>query len=150
MKQFTFFILSIVCGVLSGYGQSRNITITLIDERLDSVYSNEVKIKGGTVSRTMDFRGPLQVSIPDSVTDITIRGVGYEEALLHLRPGCDHLEVILMFSYIYDFITIKQIDRRRKRRYNKLPALYQQAFQKGVFKSDKQCFDRELVLYSDR
>jgi len=44
----------------------------------------------------------------------------------------------------YDFMSPKKVDRLRKKEFEKLPELHSQAFQKGLFKTEKSCLKRKF------
>ena len=52
-----------------------------------------------------------------------------------------------MLSCTYDFITLKKVDRLRMRIFKKLPKLHKEAFEKGIFKTDKACYTQVMVMY---
>lgn len=53
----------------------------------------------------------------------------------------------MMLSGTYDFITLKKVDRLRMKRFKKLPKLHKEAFEKGIFKTDKACYKQEIIPY---
>lgn len=72
---------------------------------------------------------------------------GMESTTIELADTCDEVELVMMFSRIYDFKTLKKVDRLRKKRIKKLPALHKQAFEKGLFKTDKACYTQKFISY---
>jgi hypothetical protein len=71
--------------------------------------------------------------------------VGIEPTNIVLADNCDEVEVVMMLSGTYDFITPKKADRLRMKRFKKLPALHKEAFAKGIFKTDKACYTQEFI-----
>ena len=84
------------------------------------------------VGRT-DLNGFFQIDIPVSVKKILFRAVGIDPATIELVDKCDEVEVVMMLSGTYDFITLKKVDRLRMKRFKKLPELHKEAFEKGIF-----------------
>ena len=52
--------------------------------------------------------------------------------------------LILFLASTYDFISPKKVDRLREKEFEKLPELHSQAFQKGLFKTEKTCVIRKF------
>jgi len=65
-----------------------------------------------------------------------------------LSDTCEEVEVVMMLSATYDFITLKKVDRLRMKRVKKLPALHKEAFERGLFKTDKACYTQAFIPYS--
>ena len=47
----------------------------------------------------------------------------------------------------YDFITLKKVDKLRMKKFKKLPELHREAFEKGIFKTDKACYSQEFISH---
>lgn len=98
------------------------------------------------VSRT-DLNGFFQIDIPVSVKKISFESLGLEPAAVRLVDKCDEVEVVMMFSGTYDFITLKKVDKLRMKTFRKLSQLHKEAFEKGIFKTDKACYTQEFISY---
>ena len=59
----------------------------------------------------------------------------------------NYLEVVVMIEALYDFMSLKKVDRLRMKRFKKLPELHKEAFEKGIFKTDKACYTQEFIPY---
>lgn len=57
------------------------------------------------------------------------------------------LKLVMMLSSTYDFMSPKKVDRLRMKRFKKLPELHKEAFEKGIFKTEKACYTREFIPY---
>jgi hypothetical protein len=68
-----------------------------------------------------------------------------EWKFIDFSSECNNLEIILQPSATYDFMSVRKIDKLRKKEFDKLPVLHQQAFEKGVFKMNKPCFDDKFI-----
>jgi hypothetical protein len=66
---------------------------------------------------------------------------------IELVDKCDKIEVVMMYTYTYDFITFKRAERKRKKRYKKLPEIHKQAFEKGIFETECACYNREFESF---
>lgn len=101
------------------------------------------------VGRT-DLNGFFQIDIPISVKKLLFSTVGTELASTELADKCDEVEVVMMLSSTYDFKTPKKADRLRMKRFKKLPELHKEAFEKGIFKTDRVCYTREFIPYKQK
>ena len=63
---------------------------------------------------------------------------------IELVDTCEKIEVIMMLSSTYDFITLKRADRKRKKRFKQIPEIHKQAFEKGIFETEYACYKREF------
>ena len=53
----------------------------------------------------------------------------------------------MMYLYSYDFMSLRRAERKRKKRYKKLPEIHKQALEKGIFKADCACYGREFESF---
>lgn len=71
-------------------------------------------------------------------------GIGLDKATIKLADKCDKIEVVMMLSGTYDFITLKRAEKKRKKRFKKLSEIHKQAFNEGVFDTEHACYNREF------
>jgi hypothetical protein len=83
--------------------------------------------------------------LPESVKKLIFGYVGYEWTTLKLSDDCNYLEVILLYSWTYDFMSSRKIDRIRKKAFDRLGELHHIAYTKGLFKKDSVCYTREFI-----
>lgn len=94
-----------------------------------------------------DIEGKFEISIPNEVLILNINLVGMEPTIIELSANCNFLEVVVMIETLYDFISLKNVDRLRMKRFKKLPEIHKEAFEKGLFKTDKACYKQEFIPY---
>lgn len=94
-----------------------------------------------------DIEGKFEISIPNEVLILNISLVGMEPTIIELSANCNFLEVVVMIETLYDFISLKKVDRLRMKRFKKLPEIHKEAFEKGLFKTDKACYKQEFIPY---
>ena len=94
-----------------------------------------------------DIEGRFEISIPNEVLKLNISFVGMESTIIELSGNCNYLEVVVMIEALYDFMSLKKVDRLRMKRFKKLPELHKEAFEKGIFKTDKACYTQEFIPY---
>jgi len=97
-----------------------------------------------------DLNGFSQIDIPVSEKKILFGSVGLDLTTIELVDKCDKIEVVIMLSISYDFITLKRADRKREKRYKKLPEIHKQAFEKGIFETEYACYNREFEPFYQR
>lgn len=129
------------------YSQNKTIKGRVIDDNLETLpYVSIVFNETVEVGKT-DLNGFFQIDIPVSVKKLLFSTVGIELASIELVDKCDEVEVVMMLSSTYDFMTLKKVDRLRMKRFKKLPELHKEAFEKGIFKTDKACYTQKFIPY---
>lgn len=135
---FVFFF-----GIITAYGQ-RTIKGRIIDENIESlpdagVYDHDTIQLGKT-----DLEGYFEINIPEGTNNLIFGGIGYEWAMVLIPDSCDYSEVILLHEGTYHYKSHRKIDRLRRRRFENIPIIHQEAFEKGIFKDINPCFTREF------
>ena len=130
------------------YSQNKTIKGRVIDEHLLGTPGDVAIMINDTVKvgRT-DMNGFYKIEMPVSDKIISFRCIGMEPATIELVDKCDEVEIVMMFSSTYDFMTRKKVDRLRMKRFNKLPELHKEAYAKGIFKTEKACYTQEFIPY---
>ena len=126
------------------FGQ-RTLTGRIIDENLEvlpgaKIYDEDTFLLGET-----DSDGYFELSIPDESNKLILSWIGYEWTSISVPSHCKLLEVVLQPKVLYHYRSHRKIDRLRKGRFEKLPEIHRAAFQKGLFKSESACFQREFI-----
>ena len=67
---------------------------------------------------------------------------------IKLRKDCDTVEVVMMYAGTYDFMTLKKVDRLRKKRFDNLPNLHSGAAKNGLFVNNNNCYERVFEEYN--
>nr|WP_319265525.1 carboxypeptidase-like regulatory domain-containing protein [uncultured Draconibacterium sp.] len=138
----TFFVISI--STYNIYSQTKTIKGRVIAEDLETMPGVSIMIKDTVEVGKTDMNGYFQIDIPISEKKILFWFVGLEPTTIELVDKCDKTEVVMMYIYTYDFITLKRAEKKREKRYKKLPEIHRQAFEKGIFKTDKACYIRNF------
>jgi len=144
--------LLIICIVLCVstcilYAQNKTIKGRVIDDHLETIPGVFIMINDTVKVGKTNLNGFFQIEIPVSAKKILFGTVGIELASIELEDECDEVEVVMMLRDSYDFIKLKKIDRLRMKRFKKLPQLHKEAFEKGIFKTDKACYAQEFIPY---
>ena len=140
--KITFFISLFFC-FFSAFGQ-RNFSGKTIDQFLESAIGITIFDKDTIKIGQSDLDGYFQIKLPKETDTLIFAGVGYEWATIAVPKECKDLEIILFLASTYDFMSPKKVDRLRKKEFEKLPELHSQAFQKGLFKTERPCVNRNF------
>jgi hypothetical protein len=116
----------------------------VITEFFEPMAGVSITINDTVKAGKTDLNGFFQIDIPISVKKILFQGVGLEPAIIELADKCYEVEVVMMMSGTYDFVTLKKVDRLRMKRFKKLPEVHKEAFEKGIFKTDTACYTQEF------
>lgn len=133
-----------ICGV---YSQNKTIEGRVISGHLETLPGVFIMIDDSVEVGMTDLNGFFQIDIPVSKKRILFKGVGMEPTTIELVDECDKIEVVIMLSSTYDFITPRRVERKRKKRYKKLPEIHKQAYEKGIFKSSDPCVSYVFTKY---
>jgi hypothetical protein len=141
----SFIVLSV--STFSLYSQNKTIKGRVITEDFETAPGMLIIINDTVKAGKTDLDGFFQIDIPISVKKILIWSLGLDQANIELVDICDEIEVVMMLSSSYDFITLKKADRLRRKRFMKLPELHKEAFKKGLFKTEKACYAQEFIPF---
>jgi hypothetical protein len=142
-------IIFIVLGVSTSslYSQNKTIKGRVIAEDLGTVPSASIMINDTVEVGKTDLNGFFKIEMPVSMNKLLFKFVGIEPTAIELADTCNEVELVMMLSSSYDFKTLRKVDRLRMKRFKKLPALHKQAFENGLFKTDKACYTQEFIPY---
>ncbi len=132
----------------STYSQNKTIKGRVISDKLESIPGALIAIDDTLVVGKTDVDGFFQIDIPITVNKIFFKYVGLEPTNIELVGKCDKVEVIMMLSGTYDFITLDKVNKLRWKRFKRLPRLHEEAFEKGMFKTEEACYKQEFITYS--
>ena len=147
MKKLLILFIVIGISICNLYSQNKTIKGRVIDDNLETLAYVSIVINDAVEVGRTDLNGFFQIDIPVSVKKILLGSVGLDPAIIKLVDNCDEVEVVMMLSGTYDFITLEKVDRLRMKRFKKLPELHREAFEKGIFKTDKACYKQEFIPY---
>ena len=86
--------------------------------------------------------GRFKISIQQETDSLLFRYVGMEWTDIRLKKDCDTVKVVMMYGVLYDFITLKKVDKLRKKRFDNLPNLHSEALKNGLFEKNNICYER--------
>ena len=90
--------------------------------------------------------GSFQIEVPYTVNRLVLgRAIGFEDTEIVLYENCNYLEIILFQRPIYDFLSKKQADNKRKKRFKKIGKIRKEAVRRGIFQSKNPCYKQVFI-----
>lgn len=90
--------------------------------------------------------GSFQIEVPYTVNRLVLgRAIGFEDTEIVLCENCNYLEIILFQRPIYDFLSKKQADNKRKNRFKKIGKIRKEAVKRGIFQSKNPCYKQVFI-----
>lgn len=142
------FLISVVTGNL--FCQTRTISGLILSEDFEELPAVGIHQIDTTLIGKTDINGRFSIEIPSDTDSLILTFIGFEWTTIYLQADCDTFEVVMMYDVIYDFISARKIDRLRKKRFEKLPFIHQQAYEKGIFKTDTPCYSQVFNSYFEK
>jgi hypothetical protein len=147
MKKLLIIFIVILVSASNLYSQNKTIKGKVITNQFDVLTGIPIMLNDTVVVGRTDLNGCFQIDIPVSVKKILFRDVGLEKTVIELSDTCNEVEVIMLLRAIYDFATPRKVDRLRMKKFKRLPEFHKEAFEKGLFKTDKACYTQEFIPY---
>jgi hypothetical protein len=147
MIKLLIICIALSTSICSLYSQNRTIRGRVIDDDFETLAYISIVINDTVEIGKTDLYGFFQIEIPVFEKKLLFSSIGLESAIIELADKCDEIEVVMMLSGTYDFITLKKIDRLRMKRFKELPKLHREAFEKGIFKTEKACYTQMFMPY---
>ncbi|MBP5422080.1 MAG: hypothetical protein J6Y78_06550 [Paludibacteraceae bacterium] len=90
--------------------------------------------------------GSFQIEVPYTVNRLVLgRAIGFEDTEIVLCENCNYLEIILFQRPINDFLSKKQADNKRKKRFKKIGKIRKEAVRRGIFQSKNPCYKQVFI-----
>jgi hypothetical protein len=147
MQRISISLFALLVANLNIFGQIRTITGKVIGENFESIWGARIQNTENIILGTTDSNGQFKIDIPQDTKTLIFSWVGYERASINLTPGCTQLDIILLASWTYDYISLKKIDKLRMKQFKKLPELHLSAYQKGLFTTAQPCYEQVFIPY---
>jgi hypothetical protein len=147
MRISTILIIAVLFLSLNLKGQTRTIIGRVISEDLEPLPMLYIKNSDTVLFGKTDMNGRFIISIPQETGRLLFGYVGMERTEIKLKKDCDTVEVVMMYAGTYDFMTLKKVDRLRKKRFDNLPNLHSEAVKNGLFEKNNICYERVFEEY---
>jgi len=148
MRQISIIILLISACVTSLSAQKKTIKGQIISEDLETLPGVRIQDADTVLLGTTDIDGYFSIDIPQETQKLILSWVGMEWTSIELSSDCDNLEVIMMIEVIYDFASLKKINKLRKKRFKKLHKVRESAIEKGFFEVKEVCYSQNFECYT--
>ncbi len=142
-----FIIILLSFTTFSLYSQNKTIKGRVISDFFETIPGVLIMINDTVEVGKTDLNGFFQIYVPISMKKLIFKFLAFDPTVIELVGKCEEVEVVMMLSSTYDFMTLKKVDRLRMKRFKKLPKLHKEAFEKGIFKTDKACYIQEFIPY---
>jgi hypothetical protein len=144
MKKLLIICIVLSVSICSLYSQNKTIKGRVTDDNLETLPNVLIMINDTIQVGRTDLEGFFQIDIPISVKKILFWDLGVDPATIELVDKCDEVELVMMLSCTCDFMTLKKVDRLRMKKFKKLTELHNEAFEKGIFKTEYACYNTEF------
>lgn len=148
MNITTLLTITLLFLCLNLNGQTRTIIGRVISEELEPLPMLDIKKSDNTLLGRTDMDGRFKINIPQEIDILLFTYVGMEGTEIKLNKNCDTIEVVIMYDMIYDFITLKKVDKLRKKRFDNLLNLHSVAVKKRLFDNNNICYERIFEEYN--
>ena len=142
-------LLFLVSITLTEIYAQKNIKGRIIDENLDELMGIRILNDNNLLGET-DFNGFFDVILPNGSNKLIFGYIGYEVAEVEIADSCNYVEIILLYDANYDFMSIRKIDRLRKKSFDNLSPLHLTAIEKGLFTNKAICYSRKFEYNKPR
>lgn len=123
--------------------QARIIQGKIIAEDFETLPFVQIQINDSLIIGTTDTSGRFKIEILKKTEKLKCSFIGMEPAIINIKNSCDNLEIKMLYSGTYDFISLKKVNKLILKRFKKLPELHQLAYDKGIFITKSACYEQE-------
>jgi len=150
MKKLLVIFILICSSTGSIYSQNKTIEGKVVSEFFETLPGVSIMINDTVEVGKTDLDGSFKIVIPDSEKKILFKSLGLEPTTIEIVDKCSKIEIVMMLNCTYDFISLKRAERKRWKRYRRLPEIHEQAFEKGLFETKYACYNREFEVHHPR
>lgn len=133
-----FISIALPIGILSAQ-ETKTLKGRIISEDFELLPGIKIHDKDTSFLGYSDRDGYFEFKVPVSTSELLLGFIGMEWTTVKIVNNCDNIEIFMMSDVIYDFIPAKRIDKKRYKRFKKLPKKHSEAHKKGIFKSKAPC-----------
>ncbi|WP_169334632.1 hypothetical protein [Mariniradius saccharolyticus] len=144
----TFFVFIVSASFV--YAQTRTLKGRVISDQVETMSFVSILIDDTVKVGKTDLDGFFQINVPDSVKELKFVYVGLDPTPIVLFDNCVDIEVVMMLTGTFDFMSLKKADKLRMKRFRDLPEIHREAFLKGIFKTEEACYTQVFVPFFER
>ena len=128
------------------FSQNRAIQGVIIDDLDYEPVPYVSIIFNDSIIGMTNLDGSFQIEVPYTVNRLVLgRAIGFEDTEIVLCESCNYLEIILFQRPIYDLLSKKQADNKRKKRFKKIGKIRKEAVRRGIFQSKNPCYKQVFI-----
>ncbi|TKG90718.1 hypothetical protein EYV94_22905 [Puteibacter caeruleilacunae] len=139
-------IVILSTSILSGQ-ETKIITGRIISEDIEPIPKAIIHNMDTIALGSTGVDGYFKIEVPAETKELLLGFIGMEWISVKIREDCQNLEIIMMVDVIYDFISIKRINKKRYKRFKGLAKRHLQAYERGIFKSRTPCISYVFEKY---
>jgi len=147
MKKILSILILLIFSICNIHSQNKTIKGRVITEDLETIPGVFIRINDTVEVGRTDLKGFFKIVIPFSQKKIKFMFLGLDPVTVQLVDKCKRVEVVMMMTPTYEFMSDKRAERKRKKRFKKIPKIHKQAFEKGIFGTKQPCYEREFEPY---
>jgi len=148
MRIATILILIFLFINLGLNGQTRTIIGRVVSEDLEVLPEVNIQNSEKLLLGKTDIEGRFKISIPQGTAKLIFSWIGMELTEIKLHDKCDTVEVVMLYAGTYDFMTLRKVDRLRKKRFDNLPSLHSAAVRNGLFNNKNICYESVFITHN--
>ncbi|MDC1105453.1 hypothetical protein OAT16_02030 [Prolixibacteraceae bacterium] len=142
-----YVIILMLVSFLTSNAQDLTLKGRIISEDLEAIPEVKITNNNDELLGVTDIEGRFKITVPEKVLKLNVHFVGMEPTIIELTGSCDFLEIVMMIETIYDLMPLKKVDKLRMERFKKLSRLHKDAFEKGIFKTERACYMQQFIPY---
>ncbi len=119
--------------------QTRTISGTIVSADMELLPRVDIYDMDTVVLGTTEMNGTFEFEVPSNTTKILVGWLGMEWQTVELEPNCNTVNVLRMYAGNYCHRSYRKNQRRRRKYLAKQPELLQQAYDQGIFGTEKPC-----------
>lgn len=146
MKMLFAFVSIVLSVSIVSAQETKTIKGRIISENLELLPGAKIYDMDTTVIGSTDLDGYFEIQVPVETNELLLGFIAMEWTTIKIN-NCQNLEMIIMSDVIYDFISIKKINRKRHKRFKNLSKKHLQAYERGIFKSKVPCISYVFKKY---
>jgi hypothetical protein len=150
MKKLVIALIVFIVSASCVYSQNNTLKGRVITDQGETMPGVSILINDTVEVGKTDLNGFFQIDVSNSAKKLLFVDIGLDPTPIVLFENCDEVEVVMMLTGTFDFISLKKADRLRMKRFKELPEIHKVAFTQGIFKTEKACYTQEFVPFFNR
>lgn len=143
------YLFLIVCFVAKTLFAQETTTIQgrIISEDFEVLPGVKIFNKDTVLLGLSDIDGYFKIEATNKQSELLLNFIAMEWTSIKVQENCQNLEMFVMLYVIYDWMPRNKINRKRRKRFKRLPNKHLEAYEKGIFTSTAPCVS---YIYNDQ